>query len=102
PPQPATAESTEQEVRMFNEAVDRFFEEMKDPAFDDQTVKGLIANIKATGVSYVRQKGAAYAMVWVLSEAADLGILGFALVTGNIPLFTLFSTVPFQTTFVAG
>ena len=97
----ASPESTVSDAKLFNDSIDHFYQEMQDPAFDDETVKGFIASMKESGRAYVRQKGAAYALVFVLSEAGDLAILGFSLLTGNVAMFTLFSVVPFQTSFVA-
>src|ERR1700751_1900381 len=48
----ATAETTAEDSRLFNEAIDRFYKEMQEPSWDDEAVKGLVANLKATGHAY--------------------------------------------------
>jgi hypothetical protein len=102
PSVPVTLGSTEEETKLFNDSIDHFYEEMQNPSFNDQTVKGVIGQLKATGYAYVRQKGAAYAVVYVLTELGDLSVIGFSLITGNVALLSLVTTVPFQTTFMAG
>ena len=99
---PKIAAAARADAAIFKGSIEKFRDEMKDPTFDDETVRGVIAKLKQSGYAYVRQKGAACALTFVISEAGDLAVIGFSILTGNMALLAFVTVVPFQTGFMVG